>query len=48
LTVPGALHAGVEGMIGLGACLVVFLRTKNLFFTMAAGVMGVCALRWIF
>ena len=24
LTVPGALHAGVEGMIGLAACLLVF------------------------
>lgn len=47
LTVPGALHAGVEGMLGLGACLVIFLRTRNLFFTMAAGVLGVCVLRWL-
>ncbi len=45
LTVPGALHAGVEGIIGLGACLLVFLRTRNLLLTMAAGMAGVCLLR---
>lgn len=48
LTVPGALHAGVEGMIGLGACLLVFFRTKNLLLTMAAGMAGVCFFRWVF
>jgi uncharacterized membrane protein len=45
LTVPGALHAGVEGMIGLGACLLVFMRTKSMLMTMAAGMAGVCLLR---
>ncbi len=48
LTVPGALHAGIEGIIGLAACLLVFLRTKNLLLTMAAGMVGVCLLRSIF
>jgi len=48
LVVPGALHAGVEGMIGLGACLLVFLRTRNLLLTMAAGMAGVCFFRWVF
>lgn len=48
LTVPGALHAGVEGMIGLAACLLVFLRTRNLLLTMAAGMIGVCFFRWVF
>jgi uncharacterized membrane protein len=48
LTVPGALHAGVEGMIGLGACLLVFFRTRNLLLTMAAGMAGVCFFRWVF
>ena len=46
LTVPGALHAGVEGMIGLGACLLVFMRTKNMLLTMAAGMAGACLLRF--
>jgi uncharacterized membrane protein len=45
LTVPGALHAGVEGMIGLGACLLAFMRTKSMLMTMAAGMAGVCLLR---
>jgi uncharacterized membrane protein len=45
LTVPGALHAGVEGMIGLGACLLVFMHTRNMLLTMAAGMAGVCLLR---
>jgi uncharacterized membrane protein len=48
LTVPGALHAGIEGMIGLAACLLVFLRTRNLLLTMAAGMAGVCLFRWLF
>ncbi|MBI5594276.1 MAG: AzlD domain-containing protein [Deltaproteobacteria bacterium] len=46
LTVPGALHAGIEGIIGLGACLLVFLRTRNMLLTMAAGMAGVCLLRF--
>lgn len=47
LTVPGALHAGAEGVIGLGACLLIFLRTKNLLLTMAAGMIGVSFFRWM-
>lgn len=46
LTVPGALHAGIEGIIGLAACLVVFWRTGNLLLTMASGMLGVCFFRW--
>ena len=46
LTVPGALHAGVEGMIGLGVCLLVFMRTRSMLLTMAAGMAGVCLLRF--
>ena len=46
LTVPGALHAGVEGMIGLVACLLVFMRTKSMLLTMAAGMAGVSLLRF--
>lgn len=46
LTVPGALHAGIEGMVGLAACLLVFLRTRNLLLTMAAGMVGLCLFRW--
>lgn len=45
LTVPEALHAGVEGLLGLAACLLVYLRTKNLLLTMAAGMLGVWLLR---
>ena len=45
LTVPGALHAGLEGMLGLGACLLVYLRTKNLLLTMAAGMLAVWLMR---
>jgi uncharacterized membrane protein len=45
LTVPGALHAGVEGMLGLGACLLVYLQTRNLLLTMAAGMLGIWLLR---
>lgn len=48
LTVPGALHAGIEGMIGLAACLAIFLWTRNLLLTMAAGMAGVCLVRWLF
>jgi uncharacterized membrane protein len=47
LTVPGALHSGVEGMVGLGACLLVFLRSGNLLLTMLAGMGGVCLVRWL-
>jgi len=47
LTVPGALHSGIEGMLGLVACLLVFLRTRNLLLTMTAGMAGVCLFRWV-
>jgi uncharacterized membrane protein len=45
LTVPEALHSGFEGMLGLAACLFVYLRSKNLLLTMAAGMFGVWLLR---
>jgi uncharacterized membrane protein len=48
LTLPGALHAGLPGMIGLAACLVVYMRTKNLLLTMAIGMAAVVLLRrWL-
>ncbi len=47
LTVPGALHAGIAGMLGLAACLLVYLRSRNLLLTMAAGMAGVCLFRWL-
>ena len=47
LTVPAALHSGLEGMVGLAACLLVFFRSRNLLLTMAAGMAGVCLLRWL-
>jgi uncharacterized membrane protein len=48
LTLPGALHSGMTGLLGLAACLVVFLRTRNLLLTMAAGMIAVVVLRRFF
>jgi uncharacterized membrane protein len=48
LTLPGALHAGLSGMLGLTACLLVYLRTRNLLLTMAAGIVVVVLLRRLF
>lgn len=45
LVVPQAVHAGVPGFVGLGACLGVFLGTRNLLFTMFAGVGAVWVVR---
>ncbi len=47
LTVPGAINSGIEGIFGLGACLLVFLRTRNLLLTMAAGMISVCLFRYL-
>lgn len=47
LTVPGAINSGIEGIFGLGACLLVYLRTRNLLATMGAGMAGVCLLRYL-
>lgn len=47
LTVPGAIDSGIQGIMGLTACLLVFLRTRNLLLTMAAGMTGVCVLRYL-
>ncbi len=47
LTVPGAINSGIEGIFGLGACLLVFLRTRNLLLTMAAGMVSVCLFRYL-
>ncbi|MEN8199245.1 MAG: AzlD domain-containing protein [Thermodesulfobacteriota bacterium] len=45
LVVPAALQSGVAGMIGLGACLLAYLVTRNLLVTMGAGVVVVSLLR---
>lgn len=45
LVVPGAVHAGAPGMVGLGACLVVYVRSRNLLLTMVAGVAAVWLVR---
>ncbi len=47
LTVPGAINSGIEGIFGLGACLLVFVRTRNLLLTMAAGMVAVCLFRYL-
>jgi len=48
LTLPGALNAGLPGIAGLAACLLVYLRSKNLLLTMAAGMAVVVVLRrWL-
>ncbi len=43
LVVPGAIHMGITGLLGLIACLLANWKTGNLLVTMAAGV-GVVAL----
>lgn len=45
LTLPGALHAGLPGAVGLATCLLVYLRSKNLLLTMAVGMAAVVVLR---
>lgn len=45
LVVPASLQNGRIGIMGLGACLLAYLGTKNLLVTMAAGVAVVCILR---
>lgn len=45
LTLPAALHAGLPGMIGLIACLLVYLRTRNILLTMLAGMAVVVLIR---
>lgn len=45
LVVPAALQAGTTGIIGIGACLLTFVTTRNLPATMAAGVLTVWFLR---
>ena len=44
LVVPAAGHAGWAGALGLVACLAVYVKSKNLLLTMAAGVLAV----WVF
>ena len=46
LTVPGAINSGIEGIFGLVACLLVFMRSRNLLLTMAAAMAGVCLFRY--
>lgn len=45
LVVPAALQEGTTGIIGLAACLLAFVTTKNLLLTMTAGVLTVWVLR---
>lgn len=47
LVVPGAIHMGITGVVGLGACLLARWKTGNLLVTMAAGVGTVAVLRHI-
>lgn len=47
LTVPGAINSGIEGIFGLGGCLLVFLRTRSLLLTMGAGMAAVCLFRYL-
>lgn len=47
LTVPGAIDSGIEGIFGLGACLLIYLKTKNLLLTMVAGMGAVCFFRYL-
>jgi len=44
LVVPAAAHAGWAGAVGLVSCLAVYVKSKNLLLTMAAGVLAV----WMF
>ncbi len=44
LVVPAAGKSGWAGAVGLIACLVIYLKSKNLLVTMAAGVLAV----WLF
>lgn len=45
LVVPAAIQAGPVGLVGIAACLLGYLATKNLLVTMAAGVAAVWLLR---
>jgi len=45
LVVPGAIHLGLTGCIGLGACLFAYWRTGNLLATMTGGVVIVALIR---
>lgn len=45
LTVPEALHAGPAGLLGLGVCILAYLRSRNLLLTMVAGVLAVLLFR---
>lgn len=47
LVVPGAVHAGTPGMVGLGSCLLVYVRSRSLLLTMIAGVGAVWLMRWL-
>ncbi len=45
LVVPGAIHMGLTGLLGLSACLLTYWRTGNLLATMGSGVVVVALLR---
>ncbi len=48
LVVPSALNTGWQGFVGVGACLGIYFRTKNLLLTMITGVLTVYLIRLIF
>jgi len=45
LVVPSALNAGWQGFIGVAACLVIYIHTRNLLLTMITGVLTVYLVR---
>lgn len=47
LVVPSALNAGWQGIIGVGACLLVYFKSRNLLLTMIGGVVTVYCIRLI-
>lgn len=45
LVAPSAMNAGWQGLIGVAACLGIYMRTKNLLLTMITGVLTVYLVR---
>jgi uncharacterized membrane protein len=45
LVVPSAANAGWQGFVGVGMCLIVYFKTKNLLLTMFGGILTVYLLR---
>jgi uncharacterized membrane protein len=47
LVVPSAANAGWHGFVGVGTCLAIYFKTKNLLLTMFGGVLTVYLLRLV-